>query len=299
MSLNAISIAGLSTTKQLSPIMRLPLQTVITAANVIENSQNMQTIPRQLFDQIKDQLSPLKQGEILRELDKAIGSGQLSFNPLDDLAKLGRGAIDLGRKSVDWLRDAASQVKDELSSLSSSAANALADSMRGPNARNLTAGEIRELRKVFGNSINLSNVRIVNGPGYNPDAKIAFDLARNPAITEGNTVYMKSNHYSKDFSTSLGGIEMLAHEFAHVRQYQQMGFGRFFAKYAQDLVVIGNADQLYKYQDRPSTTYRTETLEGQAQMVGHYANYKAGGKMTAAKVQDIENRLRGTGLFGL
>jgi hypothetical protein len=152
---------------------------------------------------------------------------------------------------------------------------------------------------VFGNSIDLSNVRIVDGPGNSPAAKLAFDVGGNPAITIGNTVYIKAGGFSKDFSKTPGGIETLAHEFAHVRQYQKMGLGAFFAKYALDLKNIPDRNKVYDYQSRPNTTYRTETIEGQAQMVGDYAMYRAGGKnITEDVARDIEKRLKGTGIFG-
>lgn len=103
--------------------------------------------------------------------------------------------------------------------------------MRGPNARELTSGEYGLLQDAFGSSIDLSNVRIVNGSGYNPDALTAFEIGGNPAITEGNTVYINPAskngiplYYSADLSTSPDGIRTLLHEFTHVFQYQQLGF---------------------------------------------------------------------------
>jgi hypothetical protein len=230
-------------------------------------------------------------------------SPRFPYSDSPDLGKglrdLLNGAVDLGKQSLGWLKDRAGEIKDKLVSLPNSAANALADSLRGPSAQTLTSGEQTELRKVFGNNIDLSNVRIVNGAGYNPDAKIAFDVGGNPAITEGNTVYIKSDGYRADFSKDAEGIRTLAHEFAHVYQFQKMGFGKFFAKYASDLVNIGDRNKVYDYKSRLNTTYNSETIEGQAQMFGDYANLKAGGnRVNAAQAKDIENRLRGTGIFG-
>jgi Domain of unknown function (DUF4157) len=265
----------------------------------------------QMVGELKGQLSPVDQGNVLRELDQGSATGLLAqmsprfpYSGSPDLGKglrdLLGGAVDLGKQSLGWLKDRAGEIKDKLVSLPNSAANALADSMRGPSARTLTSGEQTELRKVFGNSIDLSNVRIVNGAGYNPDAKIAFDIGGNPAITEGNTVYIKSDGYMADFSKDPEGIRTLAHEFTHVYQFQKMGFGSFFGKYAKDLVNIGDRNKIYDYNSRPNTTYKTETLEGQAQMVGDYARYKAGDtSFSAQRIQNIENRLKGTGLFGL
>jgi hypothetical protein len=298
------AIKGLSTqslgTAGLVATVRSPLGAANIATSLLDQAVKEHLDAHNLFAELKDQLSPLQQGDVMRNLDRLMGSSSFAFDPLGDLAKLGKGMIDLGKQSVDWLKKKAGEIKDQLASLPSDAANALADSMRGPSARKLTAGEVQELRKAFGNSIDLSNVRVVNGPGYNPDAKIAFDIGGNPAITEGNTVYIRSDGYSKDFSKTPGGKETLIHEFTHVRQYQQLGFGSFFAKYARDLYNIGDRNKVYDYQSRPNTTFKTETLEGQAQMAGDYAKYLSGGKMNKDfNPADVANRLQGTGIFGL
>lgn len=274
----------------------------------------------QILNEIKGQLSPVDQGNVLRELDQSGAAFTLAqdfplpgqFDPkkfLGDILKeavnragdfiIGK-AIDFGKKSLEWLNDKANQIKDKLASLPSDAANALADSMRGPKARTLTSGEQAQLGKIFSNrSIDLSNVRIVDGAGNNPAAAAAFRNG-NPAITIGNTVYVKPGTYSADFSKTAKGVELLAHEFAHVDQYQDLGFGSFGVKYAKDLASVGgDPNKAYRYETR-NTTFKTETLEGQAQMVGDYAEYKAGGKnLSPAQVKDVENRLRGTGFFGL
>ncbi len=215
---------------------------------------------------------------------------------LDGLGSLGR---EIASQTRDQIGEWANDVKDQLTSLPSQAANALADSMRGPNARTLTTGEQAVLRSTFGGSIDLSNVRIVDGPGRNPDAWVAFNVGGNPAITEGNTVYIGQN-YTADFSQTPEGIRTLAHEFAHVRQFQQLGFGSFAGKYAQDLINAGgNRDVPYDYGSR-TTHFRSETIEGQAQMVGDYAQHKAGGgNLNATQVAELERRLAGTGVFGL
>lgn len=175
------------------------------------------------------------------------------------LDNLGSLAADARDTVAGW----AGTVRDALASLPNSAANALAASMRGPSARTLTPGETTALRSAFGNDIDLSNVRVVDGPGRNPDAWLAFNVGGNPAITEGNTVYVRSDHYTGDFSTTPAGVNTLVHEFAHVNQFQDMGFGSFFGKYAGDLASIGDRNKLYDYASR-NTTYATETIEGQA-----------------------------------
>jgi Domain of unknown function (DUF4157) len=271
----------------------------------VQNGENL----GQMFDEIKGQLSPVDQGNVLRQLDQSGSTGLLAQNrfPLSGDFDLGKGlrdivngAVDLGKQSIGWLNQKAKQINDKLATLPGESARALSDSMRGPNARALTSGEQSRLAKIFSNrSIDLSNVRIVNGPGNNPAAAAAF-LKGNPAITVGNTVYVKSDKYSADFSKTAKGVEVLAHEFTHVDQYQRLGFKEFGKRYGNEFVKAGgNATEMYNYASR-RTTFKTETLEGQAQMVGRYAEYKAGGQnLTPAEVKDVENRLKGTGFFGL
>ena len=271
---------------------------IASAAPFVSLAQSRIAEASQAITRLQHNMSPVDLGNVLRQNTTppsqfARAATGFDINPFDDIANAAKSAFDT-------LRDLGGGIKDRLASLPSGAANAIADSMRGPDARKLTAGEEQKLREVFGDSIDLSNVRIVNGPGYNADAFLAFNIGGNPAITEGNTVYMRSDHFQKDFSTSPEGVEMLVHEFTHVRQYQDMGFGGFFAKYAKDLVAIGDRNKVYDYGSRKDTTFATETLEGQAEMVGDYARYKAGGNnLNQAQARDIERRLEGTGLFGL
>lgn len=264
--------------------------------------------------------TPVEQGEALRSLDLATGDRGAT----DQMVTVeGRAQTQLygslqsepGAPGWNPLRDAGEAIfrdleqarqdfNQRLTSLPSDAANALADSMRGPNARPLTSGEERLVREAFGNSIDLSNVRIVDGAGRNPDAAFALNGLGRPAITEGNTVYINSarnpdgapRYYSADLSRTVGGRETLLHEFTHVRQFQQMGFAAFGARYfGRELPAAGfDADKMYDYRSR-DTTFQTETLEGQAQIVGDYAAARA----RHQPAPDLEARLRGTGIYGL
>jgi hypothetical protein len=56
---------------------------------------------------------------------------------------------------------------------------------------------------------------------------------------------------------------------------------------------------VYDYQLR-NTTYATETLEGQAQMVGDYAKRRAEGLAAdSPEIQSLVRRLKGSGIYGL
>ena len=190
------------------------------------------------------------------------------------------------------------KVGGALASVPGAAANAFANSLRGGAARPLTVGETAAILHAFGSGIDLRNVRIVDGPGRNPDAWAAFAIGGNSAIAEGDTVYIASRHYRGDLSTTPAEVNLLVHEFTHVRQFQQLGFGAFFARYVRDLVAVGDRAAIYDYGSR-ATVFDTETIEGQAAMVGDYAGYGAGEvKLTPAQVSDIERRLASTGIFG-
>ncbi len=144
------------------------------------------SMPRSVDDLLGRGLSALEQAVISRTLD---------------------GLAGLAKSAGNGIADLADKVRDQLAALPNSAASALADSMRGPNSRTLTAGETTALRNAFANSIDLNNVRIVDGPGRNPDAWIAFNIGGNPAITEGNTVYVRSENYVKDLSLTPRGCD--------------------------------------------------------------------------------------------
>ena len=229
------------------------------------------------------------------------GIGDWIGDRVDDVRSAGGALLGSARDMIDIATDVIGVGARRLAALPNDAANALANSMRGPSARELTSGEEAALREVFGDSIDLSDVRIVRGPGYNPDAVAAFKVGGNPALTEGDTVYLRGDRYSADLSATPSGTNLLVHEFAHVRQYQQMGFGSFFAKYGRDLAQHGfDRNEPYDYQSR-DLDFDAETLEGQAEMVGDYAGYLAGeqGGISATEAREIEAKLRGTGLFGL
>jgi hypothetical protein len=218
----------------------------------------------------------------------------------------------IGETFYRALAERREQLAEKLDNVSSSAANAYADALRGPYARDLTPGERQLLTVAFGDKIDLRNVRIVNGAGLNLDARGTFMLGGNPAMTEGNTVYINPSSktrrgapvYSADLSKSSEGIETLLHEFTHVFQYQTIGFSKFFRTYAEnerDYGVQGlsvDRDAVYNY-DKRNLTFQDETLEGQSEMVGRYAQMLAD-KVPAnnAKRQAVEWRLRGTGIYG-
>ncbi|PCD02026.1 hypothetical protein COC42_11105 [Sphingomonas spermidinifaciens] len=190
-------------------------------------------------------------------------------------------------------------MRERLAELPHEVADRLADSMRGDKARELTPAEQAFVEQAFGDRIDLSEVRFVDGPGNSPIARAAFANG-NPAITVGDTVYFKPGHFSTDFTASAEDRKLLNHELTHVLQYETLGYGSFTARYAREFAEAGgDADKMYDYASR-DTVFDTETLEGQAQMVGDYAQIRhSTNPARQAKIADLERRLEGTGIYGL
>ena len=191
---------------------------------------------------------------------------------------------------------------DVLAALPHAIADRIAEMDRGPDARRLTAGEASRVREAFGQRVPADGVRIVRGPGLSLFAFAAFRKG-NPAITIGNTIYIKYDHAvpHSDLTGSIGGVRLLCHEYTHVVQWREQGYTGFGKRYASELWQNGcNPDRLYDYQNR-NTTYVTETLEGQASIVGDYSSLLVSPQ--AAEVQQrlevLRQKLAGTGIYGL
>ena len=174
------------------------------------------------------------------------------------------------------------------------AANRIAETGRTDEARPLTSGEVRRVAAAFGDELPAQALRFVPGPGRSAFAAMAFAKG-NPAITIGRTVYIRPDRYRADLSDTAEDIELLVHECTHVVQYGRHGFARFFARYGVDLCRCGfSPKRLYEFTKRDSV-FRTETLEGQAQMAG----VLAWARETGVDRRDLERRMAGSRIFGL
>jgi hypothetical protein len=188
-----------------------------------------------------------------------------------------------------------------LGRLSHDAADAIIDASRGPYARVLTQREQRLVVEAYGQRVPVSQVRIVPGPGFSKIAAAAF-LNGNPAITLGNTIFLKPGLdwlRPAELPQTLGDLRLLVHEWTHVIQYATLGYAAFGSHYAAELASHGgSADKLYEYQTR-NLPFKGETLEGQAEIVGDLAGAMRGRTPAdAAKAQMLRNKLRGTGIYG-
>ncbi|QAY76186.1 DUF4157 domain-containing protein [Sphingosinicella sp. BN140058] len=279
------------------------------------------------YSQAAQVLTPVEQGELLRSMPATAAFGGwdlpgipdlpgLPSLPLPDLPGLPGlpsipfpnlpslpdipNPIDLAQRGLQSLREAADAIGDQLRTLPHEAADALADSMRGDQARPLTGAERNAIRAAFGDEIDLDDVRIVDGPGKSPAAHAAFKVGGNPAITIGNTIYLDKDHYSGDLGQPGVERELLLHEFTHVVQYERLGYGSFAGKYANDLKDHDfDRNAVYRYDTR-DTRFADETIEGQAEMVGDYARLRGSSlPQDQATLRDLEKRLDGTGIYGL
>lgn len=234
-----------------------------------------------------------------RTLSRA--AAQALDRAIEAAAQAARRAV---QDRVDDLAASIEYFSAVLGQMAHGAANAVADSFRGGAARTLTKAEADLINGVFGNQpVTTDQVRFVNGPGRQPLAATAF-LKGNPAITIGNTVYVKADHYlaagGADWTGNTVGMELLFHEYVHVLQWAKLGFGRFGKRYAQEFKKAGGDPAvMYAYQSR-DLHYRDEMLEGQAAMVGDWAEqWKTDpSARNQALIQQIREKLRGTGIFG-
>ena len=191
---------------------------------------------------------------------------------------------------------------DVLASLPHAIADRIAELDRGSDARRLTGGEASRVREAFGQRVPADWVRIVRGPGLSLFAFAAFRKG-NPAITIGNTIYIKYDYNvpHADLTGTIGGVRLLCHEYTHVVQWREQGYTGFGKRYASELWQNGcNPDRLYDYQNR-NTTYASETLEGQASIVGDYSSLLVSPQTgeVQQRVETLRQKLKGTGIYGL
>jgi hypothetical protein len=203
--------------------------------------------------------------------------------------------IESGRKD---LLVSAGNLAEKLRKAPNRAANEFANSLRGDAARDITKSEAAVLRRALGKDIDLSDVRIVKGPGDNKLAKHILERLKRPATTFGNTVYVRADLYQRDMSKTRDGVGLLAHEFTHVLQFQQIGFTAVVSRIGHEAARHG-PNGAYDYRSR-SLTYRTETLEGRAQMVEDYTRLREMGVRPKERAlhQILLQKLKGSGIYG-
>lgn len=194
----------------------------------------------------------------------------------------------------------AEDLRYRLRSMPNTLANKMVDQDRGRFQRPLTSGEKQAVVEAFGYEVAPDAVRVVDGPGLSPIARCAFKIGGNPAITVGNTIFVRHDLYVIDMTRQPDHFDRLLHEYTHVIQYYRLGFGTFLGRYTSNSARYPlDRSKAYKYEER-KTSFDQETIEGQAEMVGNYARLKRfGNPVDKDKVADIARRLKGTGIYDL
>jgi hypothetical protein len=163
----------------------------------------------------------------------------------------------------------------------------------GGRQRGLTGGEIELLREVFGNKISYEKIRLHDGAGANPLARIAFLNSKNWAMTYLHTIHFNTGRYREDFSAAGENRSLLVHEATHVWQYSKLGAVHFAVRYGWNFTSC-HFDQQKMYDYGGAAHFKDATLEGQADMVSHYYNARRGKDGEALKA-----KLARTGFYGL
>lgn len=159
--------------------------------------------------------------------------------------------------------------------------------------RGLTAGEIELLREVFGEMLSYEKVRLRDGAGANPFARIAFLNSKNWAMTFLNTIHFNTGHFRDDFAASDDHRSLLVHEATHVWQYSKLGLLSFGLRYGKNFISCNfQQAQLYNYDK--AGHFGDATLEGQAQMVSHYFKLRK-----SPEGPKLGAKLAKTGFYGL
>jgi hypothetical protein len=196
-------------------------------------------------------------------------------NPVLNLASGGGGP-------VDWAVD---KVVEKLSDLARNLPN-----------KPLSDEQKAEMKKVFGDSVNLDEVRIATGPAELFDG-IEKVGRYTPAFTVGNTIIVNPKELNAD--GSLKSKSLLTHEMTHVWQGQKFG-----GDYVVKALVAQSLGEGYDWKKSIDEGKKWEDLnpEQQGELIqdayesGFFdsanATYTEGGKDYTAAVRDAVEKLR-------
>lgn len=210
---------------------------------------------------------------------KSAAAAQEKAAPKQDrnvLQKIGDAFADAFKAVKNWISGAITWVHDKIMG----------------KGRPLTPEEIAEMRKIFGDSVDYSKVRIVTGDNMGLWGKIL--TSGGAAVTWGKTIYFPNSGGKSQYSFDTKAY-WLAHEMTHEYQYQKYGWG-----YAASSVwgQLRHGDSFYEYQLEAGKGFRDYNVEQQADLVAHYYQILNGTRSATAEETAIYAEIMaGQGLF--
>jgi hypothetical protein len=158
-------------------------------------------------------------------------------------------------------------------------------------SRGLNNAERDYLKKLYGDSINLDDVRIHRG-------NLTHDLGMAPHCV-GNDIYLPEDHFNEDGSLNETGMQTLAHEAFHVYQSQHGGNGyihKALTANAMGIIEEGDRDAGYNFRDainsgKPFNEWNPEQQGKFFEMIAPwvYARYDSNGDGIADSDYDLND----------
>ena len=155
-------------------------------------------------------------------------------------------------------------------------------------SRHLTPEEEAEMRKIYGDKIDYSKVKIIDGAKKGLWGWIL--TSGGAAVTWGSRIYFPEGKYTFDKSPG-----WLAHEMGHHYQYKQDGWG-YTVKSVWGQLTKGKS--FYDYTLEPGKKFGDYNVEQQAELIEHYYQIQNGTRSATPEERAMyEQIMAGEGLF--
>ncbi len=152
-------------------------------------------------------------------------------------------------------------------------------------SRSMTEGEIEMAKRVFGDSIDYTKVKVHNGEYW-----MFFGLQGNNIAAPNGEIYFPGNYFLEDFSKADGAYQRLfVHEMGHVWQYQE--------GYPVRLTKIFNPFMPYEYTLSPGLKLSDFNMEQQADILADYYASRSLGIPALISVEQYRNNPEYPGLL--
>ncbi|MCY7376231.1 MAG: hypothetical protein LH472_09710 [Pyrinomonadaceae bacterium] len=131
-------------------------------------------------------------------------------------------------------------------------------------SRDLTTGERRVARELYGSSINYSEVKIHDG-------KYFFGQPDNSGMTPNGEIYASSGAYHADYSVENASTQgFLVHEMGHVWQYQNSILNVIWSAILEQIEHGLDYNKAYPYLLDANKTLTDYDIEQQASILEDY-----------------------------